>query len=155
MAYSKITKTCVWYTYWKISNSPYKNDQLFCINDYAEFAFRELQENIQQCILVMKNTNEFSKYTDLEFDELKKYMNEFLKDVEKDSNFQWVYSDNKIPGWCKMSLEEHHQSARHCHAIKNKNIEKEGREFCVELKCKYLRPMNKYDFINQKESNGE
>lgn len=146
MAYSKISKDFSLYIYWKVERVDNKYAQRLYMVDAdgkEEFVtFHKIKKDISKCV------REVSEKFDLKMiaqAELGTHMQAFVKDVEKDPNYRWDYSDKKIPKWCLMEIGKHHDRDSNCSLLKTKGIQ--GRESCKD--CEYLKPMNKFDFMNQ------
>jgi len=109
MSYSRLGSSR-WYTFWETSSSNVKEEQVFAICDIARphhFTWRQLNENIEECLDKVRAENnkevtgkllangnfldpvyeevtyEALDVTEQEYNELKSYMQHFLKDVEE------------------------------------------------------------------------
>jgi len=87
MSYSRWIGS-VWYTFWASSPCNKRDDQLFEICSVKCFKYKELKEDIDSCILKLKEHVKESEaeYEDTDYDELKIYMKRFMKDVEEEYN---------------------------------------------------------------------
>jgi hypothetical protein len=113
MSYSRWGNS-VFYTYWAISDSNERDGQIFDICGVKSYTYREIKEfgldgiieNLKEFICECnkpenkdKGENIFvpGEYTDEEYEELKGYIREFMKDVEDEYNTpSQLYKDGKI-----------------------------------------------------------
>jgi len=113
MSYSRWGNS-VWYTYWCSTESKKRDDQLFDICGTHAFTYGELKtRGIDGCIeklkdIITEKNNEENKmkqenmfvghnYTTEEYEELKGYIREFMKDVEDEFNTpSQLYRDGVI-----------------------------------------------------------
>jgi len=70
----------LWYTFYACSYSVEKDEQLFEICSLKVFSYKELKGDIDKCIKVVRE--KMNEATEIELQELKGYMNEFIDDVE-------------------------------------------------------------------------
>ena len=80
MSYSRWTDS-VWYTFWCVSDSDKKEEQLFDICNVATFTYQELKDDMNKCIQHIKEQYP-DDYSDLDYEEVKIYIKRFLKDVD-------------------------------------------------------------------------
>jgi hypothetical protein len=80
MSYSRWRDDCIWYTYWAVSESNNKNKQLFDICTVAQFTYSQLKYKLKSCLRKVKRKAKYCNKKSI--DELKKYINEFILDVE-------------------------------------------------------------------------
>ena len=76
-----------WYTFWVVSNSELKEEQIFDVCTVKAFTYQELTADIDNCLLKVKNSIEEevkNKPTDADYEELRGYMKKFIKDVDKE-----------------------------------------------------------------------
>ena len=100
MSYSRWSNS-KWYTFWASffeDDSIKRIDQIFRICTVRSFTYKELKEDIDKCIVLTKEairesekrddlfSYELESYSNEDFEELKIYMKEFMKDVEEDSD---------------------------------------------------------------------
>lgn len=85
LSYSRWLNSC-WYTFWPVSESNNKDEQIFEICDIdsnLRFTYRELKTNIDFCIETVKIKYEKLCFRNSDYEELKEYMEQFIEDVEK------------------------------------------------------------------------
>jgi hypothetical protein len=103
MSYSRWL-TSSWYTYWACPHKDHEHErdaQRFDICGIKSYTYKELKDDLDGCIEDLKaymaeyGPNEEQRYmfvpktaTDEEFEELKGYMKEFIKDVEEDEDLK-------------------------------------------------------------------
>ncbi len=88
MAYSRWSNS-YWYTFWTFSDSELKENQIFDVCTLRVFSYKELTTNINNCLLAVRESVEQEikeKLDDTVYEELKGYMKEFIKDVDKEYN---------------------------------------------------------------------
>jgi hypothetical protein len=101
MSYSRWINS-FWYTYWACPAEEYKDSrdaQRFDICGIKSYTYKELKDDLDGCIEGLKaymkenGPKQDKKYTfvpetatDEEFEELKGYMKEFMRDVEEDED---------------------------------------------------------------------
>jgi hypothetical protein len=81
MAYSRWT-TSVWYTYYCVTYSDKRDDQIFDICSIKSFTYGELKKDINGCLTEIKKL--CPEATDKEIDELEGYMKRFVDDIKTD-----------------------------------------------------------------------
>ena len=81
MSYSRWSNS-VWYSYYACSYSYERDEQAFDICDVKCFYYKELKNNLEDCIKKVKE--QCPEVSDLEIEELKGYIGEFISDVESD-----------------------------------------------------------------------
>jgi len=86
MSYSRWS-TSYWYTYWKIQDKNTENydTAIFCICSFDGdllFTAKELRKNISGCINTILMQDKLASHKEIQ--ELITYINEFLKDVDKE-----------------------------------------------------------------------
>jgi len=91
MSYSRWSNSC-WYTYYCVTYSDKRDDQIFMVCAITSFTYGELKKDLSECInKVQKMTRKIKSpaknYTKKEFDELKGYILEFIDDIEHDVSF--------------------------------------------------------------------
>lgn len=90
MSYSRWSSSD-WYTYWMVGCGYKKEDQGFNIVGLSYFTYKQLVKNIDKCLektkVAAKKQYIPEVYEALDFKELKGYMEEFIKDIEKDEQF--------------------------------------------------------------------
>lgn len=79
MSYSRWTYSR-WYTFWKITESKYVDNQMFCICSVTDFVYKKLKEDLDACIKEVAQID--PEATPEELNELKNYMKKFIKEVE-------------------------------------------------------------------------
>ena len=88
MAYSRWSNS-YWYTFGTVPDNDSKAGQRFVICPYSSFSYRELTEDMDDCIVKVREAVEQEvkdKPEDAVYEELKKYMNAFINDVDKEYN---------------------------------------------------------------------
>ena len=86
MAYSRWSDSR-WYTYWSSTSSgPTKLEKSFCICDdpnvEMHFTYADLRKDVDRCLVLVKGKHPTA--TKEEIEELKGYMEAFMKDVDRD-----------------------------------------------------------------------
>jgi len=99
VAYSRWTSS-VWYTFWATSDSNHINEQIFMISTFKCFTYKELKYNLDNCLRLVKglvtDKNMDNKLrSDESIRELKKYMTNFIYDVEKE--YMLVHNNTILP----------------------------------------------------------
>lgn len=96
MSYSRWSNS-VWYTFYAVSSSMEKEDQIFEVCSVASFTYKQIKEDIEGCL------DEVSKIEpDVSADnmgELREYMDFFIKDVEEDKTlkaYEELMKDNDL-----------------------------------------------------------
>jgi len=89
----------VWYTFWASYSEIdliERNKQIFEICTVRAFTYKELKEDIDKCIELTKEamiesekrgdlfSHDVKSYSEEQFEELRRYMKQFIKDVEDD-----------------------------------------------------------------------
>lgn len=90
----------IWYVYWCVTDSPYKEDQLLDICSVKAFTYKELKENIQKCLNKVKvyaKKNFKNGCTKEEIQDLKGYMKSFMEDVETDTEINEAETVRNTP----------------------------------------------------------
>lgn len=80
MSYSRWSNSR-WYTFWCVTESDKKEDQIFEICTVKSFTFLELKDNVSGCLDRVAAIEECSEADLLE---LQSYMLRFISDVEKE-----------------------------------------------------------------------
>lgn len=77
----------IWYTYWEVSDSIYKDDQIFSVDCRIHFSYAELRDDMEKCLEKVESLGG-KDVTDLDLEELKLYMKRFMRDVENDKDLK-------------------------------------------------------------------
>ena len=86
MAYSRWTNS-YWYTFGTVPDDETKAGQRFVICPYTSFSYRELTDNMDDCIVQVKDAlkNEVKDEPDaVAYNELKGYMKDFIREVDEE-----------------------------------------------------------------------
>lgn len=83
MAYSRWSNSR-WFTYWVAIDEYDRDKQLFDISAMKVFSYRELKDDIEGCLKTVRVLDPDA--SEEEYEELRGYMQEFLKDIEADKN---------------------------------------------------------------------
>jgi hypothetical protein len=84
MSYSRWGSS-VWYTYWCVSNSDKRDDQIFDICSVTNFTYGALKKDLIRCLCKIRIF--CPEASEEEIEELEKYMLRFIADVESDISF--------------------------------------------------------------------
>ena len=89
MSYSRWSNSR-WYTFWCSTASSKREDQIFNVDCQFDFTYAELKRDRKGCLRKVR-----AKYGELEdweldgvYNELDRYMEEFIKDVENDEKLE-------------------------------------------------------------------
>ena len=95
MSYSRWGSGSVWYTFWSSmgDDDETKDSQVFEICALISFTYKELKEDIEKCLTMVKSEaafqyNDESQPKEAEMNELMGYMLQFIKDVESDASLK-------------------------------------------------------------------
>ena len=81
MSYSRWSNSD-WYTYWSchpLGSAMNKHNATFVVCGVSEYTAKQLRDNIQYCVNDAMSKTEFK----FDGDEIKGYMNKFIKDVDE------------------------------------------------------------------------
>jgi len=82
MSYSRWSNS-VWYTFWAAYSGETKDEQVFTICLVKDFTYKKLKEDIDSCLdIACKDRTEEQR------EELREYMDQFIKDVEEENDEQ-------------------------------------------------------------------
>ena len=95
MAYSRWL-TSIWYTYWHVGGGHIRDTQPFEICAVKMFTYKELNTDIEKCLQEIREL--VPEATEEQIQELKGYMQYFLKDVKSDQciNYYEDLQNNSI-----------------------------------------------------------
>jgi hypothetical protein len=94
VVYSERWTNSRWYTYWHASGGRTRDTQLFDICSIAMFSYKELSTNIEQCLQEIRKL--IPDVTEKEIQELKEYVQCFLRDVNSAKGL--IYYENLQDG---------------------------------------------------------
>jgi len=96
MSYSRWSNS-IWYTFWTVTPKSCippeglnPEDEQFCVDCELEFSYKSLKKDMLKCLNNVRSHYEFKMDndenlpSDADYDELKGYMQEFIKDVEEE-----------------------------------------------------------------------
>lgn len=69
-----------WYTYHSVYSGESKESQVFTICGDINFTYKDLTKDLDRCLSLVKKRN--PNYTEEDFQELKEYMQQFIKSID-------------------------------------------------------------------------
>lgn len=86
MSYSRWSNS-TWYTYWHCNNTWNMDEQLFDVCSVELFSYKDLKDDLDGCLATVKK--KVPKATKEEMEELRRYMEVFMFDVESDVDIRF------------------------------------------------------------------
>lgn len=92
MSYSRWSNSR-WYTYWRTWGFSCKENQVFEVAGEQMFTYTQLKLEMKKCLDDIERSNFYrgDPVTKEERRELRRYMRQFIKDVEKEFKWQVLY----------------------------------------------------------------
>lgn len=88
MSYSRWSQDSIWYTYYACSYSIERDEQAFDICGVKCFFYKELKENLEDCLAQAKAECPYATEEDMK--DLRGYIKNFMSDVESDITLNLV-----------------------------------------------------------------